>query len=635
MSLNGILNLGTSGLLASQTALRNVAGNIANQQTDGYARREVQFESLPGRGVSTARVVRIADRYLDGAAARAGGDAGYQDRLASAFDRISGSFGRPGSGVTIADRLSAVQTSAIALSAGDDRLSREAFLTAIDNFLLAAQGADAGLAAVGSESARQADADILRINALLSSIARLNGDVSSAILRGIDPGSAADRRQQSVTELSALMDISTTLEPMGALSIATRAGVDLVGHTSQTINLSSGQLLIGDRPLSSPGGALGANLDLANGIVDGVRSELSGLVAGVADDINALHSQSTTLPPPPRYEGTVTGLIATDRLSMTGTLSLVRTDSSGAAIGRVDIASSSLPAGATIADLIASIERVSGGTISAAMVDGRLSIGITSAGEGLVLAGDARRGIQGLPQAFGLNDLVLQTKRPALLSAEDTLAVGAGETLGFQLRDANGVVVASADWTATGADSVADLIGHLNSGPLSAFGSAGLGADGRMTWDGGGLTLSAVSDSTDRAGTGVSLSNIFSLGAADGVGAVLRPDIASNADRLSLYSATTTGVGLADPTGFAAAISSAETALGNLVGGAGARAATASSALNDASARLTAADARRESVSGVSLDEEMTRMIAYQNSYAASARIITTARDMYDILLSM
>ena len=43
----------------------------------------------------------------------------------------------------------------------------------------------------------------------------------------------------------------------------------------------------------------------------------------------------------------------------------------------------------------------------------------------------------------------------------------------------------------------------------------------------------------------------------------------------------------------------------------------------------------KSSVSGVSMDEEMTNMIRYQRSYAASAKLITTADQLLQTLLNM
>jgi flagellar hook-associated protein 1 FlgK len=45
-------------------------------------------------------------------------------------------------------------------------------------------------------------------------------------------------------------------------------------------------------------------------------------------------------------------------------------------------------------------------------------------------------------------------------------------------------------------------------------------------------------------------------------------------------------------------------------------------------------DRDRESVSGVSLDEEMTNMLAYQHGYQAAARMVTTVDEMLDVLIN-
>ncbi len=43
----------------------------------------------------------------------------------------------------------------------------------------------------------------------------------------------------------------------------------------------------------------------------------------------------------------------------------------------------------------------------------------------------------------------------------------------------------------------------------------------------------------------------------------------------------------------------------------------------------------RESISGVSLDEETTKMIEYQKTYDASARLIRVADEMFDTVLNL
>ena len=53
-----------------------------------------------------------------------------------------------------------------------------------------------------------------------------------------------------------------------------------------------------------------------------------------------------------------------------------------------------------------------------------------------------------------------------------------------------------------------------------------------------------------------------------------------------------------------------------------------------AEAKLTQSQELYESVAGVNLDEEASNLIRYQQAYAASAQVITTARDTFDALLS-
>uniref|UniRef100_UPI0026F0CE74 flagellar basal body rod C-terminal domain-containing protein n=1 Tax=Alkalibaculum bacchi TaxID=645887 RepID=UPI0026F0CE74 len=45
-------------------------------------------------------------------------------------------------------------------------------------------------------------------------------------------------------------------------------------------------------------------------------------------------------------------------------------------------------------------------------------------------------------------------------------------------------------------------------------------------------------------------------------------------------------------------------------------------------------DQRRESTSGVSIDEEVTNLIKYQKSYEANARVISVLSEMLDTLIN-
>jgi flagellar hook-associated protein 1 FlgK len=43
---------------------------------------------------------------------------------------------------------------------------------------------------------------------------------------------------------------------------------------------------------------------------------------------------------------------------------------------------------------------------------------------------------------------------------------------------------------------------------------------------------------------------------------------------------------------------------------------------------------RRQSISGVSLDEEMVQLVAFQHSYSAAARVLTAIDEALDVLIN-
>jgi flagellar hook-associated protein 1 FlgK len=72
-----------------------------------------------------------------------------------------------------------------------------------------------------------------------------------------------------------------------------------------------------------------------------------------------------------------------------------------------------------------------------------------------------------------------------------------------------------------------------------------------------------------------------------------------------------------------------------LVGEVGSRAEIAQSRLQFEEALLAQTQARRESVSGVNVDEEMIKLIQFQRAFEASSLLVRTVDGLYDALLLM
>jgi len=344
------------------------------------------------------------------------------------------------------------------------------------------------------------------------------------------------------------------------------------------------------------------------------------------------------------------------------------TKADGTLVAKTSIDFSAMPAGATIDDMVSTINAGLGGAGTATFTDGKLSIKANGTGNGVVVAQNeanpsARAGV-GVSQYFGLNDIVRSDSSalvPSGLGASDAHGFATGETAQIVLRDATGRALTSYTLTPTAGGSVGDLVSELNSSPLGDFGDFSLDDRGRMRFEPtgslSGATLSIPSDSTDRFGTGRSFSAMLGLtGTSSGLeNAQVRPEVLATPAKLPLarfqesaaVGAKALGAGdMRGATAFVEKLGSGidlgkdgtttiERFSSLLLGRAGLEASRANDNLLDAAARRDDAVNRRDSFSGVNIDEELATMVVLQNSYSAAARVISTASEMYDTLLNM
>ena len=173
-------------------------------------------------------------------------------------------------------------------------------------------------------------------------------------------------------------------------------------------------------------------------------------------------------------------------------------------------------------------------------------------------------------------------------------------------------------------------------------------------------------DTTQRGTTGMSFTQIFGLGAnaqaSQAVGFALNPSISGSPARLGFASPAITPTSVAGNTVVSAGDNAGAIALQNVItktqafhaaGGIAAQAASlsdyaatfyqnVSTQSNAVTAnqttqddRLTEANARVSSDSGVNLDEELTALTSYQQAYAAGARLLSVVDQMYKALLDI
>src|SRR3569833_1131608 len=251
----GLLNVGLSGLLATQRALTVTGHNISNANTEGYSRQRVGLTSrLPqlygssyvGNGVDVGAVSRIYDYFL------------IEQVLSSANSLV--------------DRFKYV----------NDRLSE------------LRQQTNKGLQ----------DA-VTQINTLAGGIADLNQNIDSALgaSGGGLPNDLLDKRDAALAQLSKLVSVTSIPQSDGSMSVFIGSGQALVvGAKTQTLtvtrnhfdptrneigfNVGSNSVEITNQ-LS--GGSVGGIINFRNQVLDPAQSALGRVAASVADTMNTQH----------------------------------------------------------------------------------------------------------------------------------------------------------------------------------------------------------------------------------------------------------------------------------------------------------------------------------------------------------
>jgi len=425
-------------------------------------------------------------------------------------------------------------------------------------------------------------------------------------------------------------------------------------------------------------------IDLRDKELPQLAASLAEYTAGAADALNAAHNNASAYPPPNVLTGRDTSLVGADVLQGSGeaTLAIVNNDGTLVDTVAIEVTGAGFTvdgvAAASINDLVTQLNAAFGGNATASFTNGRLSIDATNANHGVAALQDeanpASIGGRGFSHYFGLNDLV-DSDRPAFfetgLTATSNHGLAAGGVMSFKVTTPNGVRAANINVGVAGA-TIQDQLNALNNAAtgLGQYGSFSMDANGEVSFTANpgyeDYQVSVVSDSSERTGTGKSFTTIFGLSDTArfdrSEGFEVRPAIRSDPSLLSMAqldidAGTAVGdlvLSEGDNRGGQALAAAGNTKRtfddaremtgrlattveygSRLAGLVGSMSAAAERAEGAAASVKEAANIKRSDVEGVNLDEELARMIQFQQSYNASARLLQAAREMSDMLINM
>lgn len=248
MGLFGSLYVGTSGLRTSQNALNTTAHNMANVDTIGYTRQQVQlgtryYTTLSktasanawqqiGMGVNYSRVKQIRDYFLDKAYRQESGRSAFYDVSVSAIEEVSDLFRElEGESFSIAITKLWESVQEIAKNPGDPT-NQGVFIQRCSEFITRAKEVYGGLCEYQDDLNYKIKQQVDTINEYGREIAELNKKILVIEAAGVEQANdLRDARNQLVDELSAMGNISLREDAFGNFLIQFE-GVDFVKEDS-------------------------------------------------------------------------------------------------------------------------------------------------------------------------------------------------------------------------------------------------------------------------------------------------------------------------------------------------------------------------------------------------------------------
>jgi flagellar hook-associated protein 1 FlgK len=548
----------SSALSALQTnteALRLTSNNIANINTQGYARRVVNEGTLAAGGqlggVDIAFVQRVIDKYLGREVLSASGSSSRYDTQTTMYGQLNGLLGSPGDGTALTSQLTNVSTAmGQAVMAPTDSATQVGALSAFQSLATQISTLSGSIAGLRTQADQQIVGAVAQVNQLLKQIHDLNAQAQAATISGNTDSAIFDQRDTAIQNLSQLVGIRAQDMSDGSIAITTDDGVSLVGTTYaqlsysggatngtyspimlQSVNPSTGAAIGSPQALDAhlDGGQIKGLLDMRDTALANTAEELGNLARQTALAYNAQHNANTSFPPPPELDGRETGLLSTDGLNFTGKTTIAVADQNGNLVSRIDVdfdaGTMSVDGGAatsftgTVGGFTAALNTALGGNGTASFTDGALSIS-ANGGNGIVVKDDATtpasRGGSGFSQFFGLNDL-FHTSQPSILatglSAGDSSGLAAGGQIALSLKDADGKIVKQATVTISAGMTIGDVVSAMNTA-MAGTATFTLNSDGSITEASANPAnhLNVTSDTTQRGSTGMSFSELFGIG---------------------------------------------------------------------------------------------------------------------------
>ena len=306
--MSNLLATGSSALIAFQRALSTVGHNVANINTPGYSRQRVEFEArdatyfgygYQGNGVQIVDVRRMADSLATSRLLDSGGELARLQQLSTLSSRLDQLFSEKATGIsapwsTFFDSVNALSSNAAGSA------DRESVLAQANALVTRFRQIDQHLDGLDTEVNAGLTAATGEVNRLAKEIAQLNGQIGGS---SSPSGDLLDRRDQLISELVAFTGGNAATQDGGLVNVFSAGGQPLVvGAAASTLVTvpdpyrperlqvaleTNGQRVTLDK--RALGGQIGGLVEFRTTVLDPAMAELGRIATSLAQTFNEGH----------------------------------------------------------------------------------------------------------------------------------------------------------------------------------------------------------------------------------------------------------------------------------------------------------------------------------------------------------
>ena len=674
-----LLGIGASGLAISQTSLQVTGNNIANADQPGYSRQRVDVATMPerlqgsgfvGSGAMVNDISRVVDGFLLNQIQLDTASYNNLDIFTSNIEQLDSLLADDlsGLGSAMGNFFTTIEASA----------QNPASVPARQAVISEANGLAQQINTLSARVLQQSDSINEQINvltaevsALASGIAALNASIENEIARGsgAEPNQLLDQRDELLRQLSELVAV-TTVENNHSLNVFVGNGLPLVIRgdaarlSTEAGSRESGNLDItfvdqngAERVITDfiSGGKLGGLLEIRDEVIVDVINSLGRLAIGLAESVNRQNALGVDLDGNLGgniFRGINEGDMPSQRVIADAANS--DPDNQSLAVNITDISQ------LTIDDYMLVVTNLDGDANADYQVvrssDGmEVYSGSGTGGAEVINVGDGFEiAIDGLTAANVAEGDRFYIRPTRSGGADISTAITRGQELAYAVPIVTDAKTANTGQGTISSGQMLDLVddsdldfspsvytsaGELNGEVLVRFTSA---TDYSVYANSDATAPELLFSSTIIAGQA---NQLFDNDPADanyiGFQAEITgtPDAgdeftinfnangsSDNRNAVALAQLRTTGI-------FDGGSSNFENAYGNLIQELGTKTAQSQINRDAAQSLLFQSQANRDSLSGVNLDEEAANLIKFEQSYNASAQVISIARQIFDTLL--